>query len=114
MVTKGKNLQLMGCHKCGAVNIVDVNAQTTREAQSGVSSVGRFYAERCVYDLGARADSVDVLAAYYEWCAAARVKPVSSRAATDALVSLFGVERARSNGRRRLVNLRLLEAAPHR
>lgn len=108
MVTE--RLLLMGCQRCGQVSLVDADNLTTRAVQSPVASVGRFFAQRCAYDPGARSDSTQVMAAYRSWCESQGVQPVSPQAATGALLELFGIQRGRSNGARLLLNMRLLDA----
>lgn len=70
-------------------------------------ALGRFVADRVMLATGARTATVDVRAAYAAWCRAEGVQELNQTAFGRELRSRWGIDVARSNGRRHYVGLTL-------
>jgi phage/plasmid-associated DNA primase len=102
---------LMGCTRCGSVNVVTFDETggdpTAVPIQHEHSNVSRFVAARCTLREGARTDTANVVGAYLQWCQEVGEDPLPQQAFGRAIVSLFDVGRYRSSGRRYYLGLAL-------
>ena len=113
-IVEAEGPRILGWIVAGAI---DALANKLREPEAVMAAtasyaeeedaLGRFVADRVMLATGARTATVDVRAAYAAWCRAEGVQELNQTAFGRELRSRWGIDVARSNGRRHYVGLDL-------